>query len=507
MFPNFNSFSKNPNYSFTTFNIRRRSCAGVVRAVSTRGTDYYSVLNLSSNATLPEIKAAYRKLARKFHPDMNKGPGAEDKFKEISAAYEVLSDSERRSLYDRYGEAGLRGDYDGVDGSSHEVDPFEVFGAFFGDSNGAFGGRDGPGGMNFNLSYNGRQGLDISHDLFLSFEESVYGAEIETEVSCYEMCENCGGTGAKYSSSIKSCTNCGGRGGVVKTQKTPFGIMSQVSTCSKCGGDGNIITDHCKNCGGHGKIQTKRTIKVVIPPGATDGVTMQLRGEGNVDNKRGIVGDLLLVLHVNEKKGIWRDGLHLYSNVNVDYTQAILGTVIKVETVDGLRDLQIPSGIQFGEAVKLPRMGVPDINKPSKRGDHHFVVKVQIPKHISDEERILVEKLASCKASSTERSSSFTENLRGHSDQYEASSSKSNEGASFWKSIKNFWRQKQSGERFASVSVDTSVFSSRFPSSPFSFTLSTVFILTCIFTLLGKVSCYTVLLQKQNSKQQKKIDI
>ncbi|XP_074378859.1 uncharacterized protein LOC141720380 isoform X2 [Apium graveolens] len=464
VFPTSNSFSINLNYSFTPPNNRRRlSFSGFIRAVSSRATDYYSVLNLSCTATLPEIKASYRKLARKFHPDMNKGPGAEDKFKEISAAYEVLSDSERRSLYDRYGEAGLRGDYNGADGSSHEVDPFEVFGAFFGDSNGAFGGREESGGMNFNLRYNGRQGLDISHDLFLSFEESIYGAEIETEVSCYERCENCGGTGAKYGSSIKSCTNCGGRGGVVKTQKTPFGIMSQVSTCSRCGGDGNIITDHCKYCGGRGKIQTKRIIKVVIPPGATDGVTMQLRGEGNVDNKRGIVGDLLLVLHINKKKGIRRDGLHLYSDVNVDYTQAILGTVIKVETVDGLRDLQIPSGIQFGDTVKLPHMGVPDINKPSKRGDHHFIVKVQIPKHLSDEERILVEKLASYKASSTECSSSFTENLKSHSGQYEASSSKSNKGSSFWKPIKNFWREKHSGERFASVSVDTSIFSNRLP--------------------------------------------
>lgn len=175
--------------------------------------------------------------------------------------------------------------------------------------------------------------------------------------------------------------------------------------------------------------------------------------------------------------------------------------------MDGLRDLKIPSGIQFGDTVKLPHMGVPDINKPSKRGDHHFVVKVRIPKHISYEERILVEKLAAYKASRPVCSSSFTENLRSYSDQYEASGYKSNKGSSFWKSMKNFWRQKQSGERFASVSVDTSVLSSRLPSSPFSFTLSTVFILTCIFTLLGKFSCYTVLLQKLNSKQQKKIDM
>ncbi|KAA8541393.1 hypothetical protein F0562_025356 [Nyssa sinensis] len=221
----------NPNFPS---NRTKRRCSSVIRAAA---SDYYSILNVSRNATLQEIKSSYRKLARKYHPDMNKGPGAEEKFKEMSAAYEVLSDDEKRSLYDRFGEAGLRGEYDGSGSGSQGVDPFDVFDTFFGESNGLFGGRGEPGGFNFNLRNKGSQGLDTRHDIFLSFEESIFGGQQDIEVSCLETCDDCGGTGAKSSSSIKSCVDCGGRGGVMKVQKTPFGIMSQVSTCSKCGGD------------------------------------------------------------------------------------------------------------------------------------------------------------------------------------------------------------------------------------------------------------------------------
>ncbi|RVX17919.1 Chaperone protein dnaJ A7B, chloroplastic [Vitis vinifera] len=433
---------------FNTFRLRPPKWRrwGVIRAAR---SDYYSTLNVSRNSTLKEIKSSYRKLAREtaglvseklrlmqltsipeYHPDLNKSPGAEEKFKEISAAYEVLSDDEKRSLYDRFGEAGLEGEYDRSNGGSKGVDPFDFFDAFFDESNGPFGRRGEPGGMNFNSRSKGNQGLDVRYDLFLSFEESIFGKQEEIEVSCFEVCDNCGGTGAKSSSCIKTCTNCGGKGGVMKTQKTPFGIMSQVirnignssvlpwmvSTCSKCGGDGKIITSHCQSCGGHGKVQSKQSIEVIIPPGVSDGATMQMPSDVKAlpDGSRvgvawGMAGDLYLVLHVNEKHGIWRDGLNLYSKVNVDYTEAILGTVksclnalllqqdfilcllfclssclhwVGVETVEGLRDLQIPSGTQPGDSVKLSYMGVPDINRPSRRGDHNFVVNVLIPKDI-----------------------------------------------------------------------------------------------------------------------------
>ncbi|KAJ7975268.1 Chaperone protein DnaJ [Quillaja saponaria] len=412
-------------------------------AVRAAGTDYYSKLNVHKDASLQEIKSSYRKLARKYHPDLNKTAGAEEKFKEISAAYEVLSDDEKRSLYDRFGEAGFTGRY------LYDVDPFEVFDTFFGGSDGLFGGRDGLGGINFNLRNKGNRGLDIRYDLYLNFEESIFGGQREIEVSYLDTCENCDGTGAKSSSCIKSCTNCGGRGGEMRSQRTPFGIMSQVSTCSKCGGDGNIITDRCRRCGGSGQVQSKRKIEVVIPPGINNGATVQIQGEGSLDKKRGMIGDLFVVLHVNEKCGIRKDGLHLFSKVNIDFTEAILGTVRKVETVEGLRDLQIPSGIQPGDSVKLSQLGVPDMNKPSVRGDHHFIVNVIIPKNISDTERILVEELASLRASSKENSFSgngigtsedkFDEN-RSRDFKNHSSRTGIKHGSSLWSSVKNFLR-------------------------------------------------------------------
>ncbi|XP_061362651.1 uncharacterized protein LOC133306357 [Gastrolobium bilobum] len=481
------------NPSFVPSTARNRSRASVIRAKA--GTDYYSTLNVSSNATLQEIKSSYRKLARKYHPDMNKSPGAEEKFKEISAAYEVLSDDEKRSLYDRFGESGLQGE-NGVSASASGVDPFDLFDAFFGRSDGLFGDSDG-GGINFDLRNNRNHVHDVRYDLHLSFEESIFGGKREIEVSCFQTCNGCEGTGAKSKNCIKQCANCGGRGGEMKSQRTPFGVMSQVSTCSKCGGLGKTITDHCRMCDGSGKVESKRTMKVVIPPGISDGDTMQIRGEGNFDEKRHITGDLFVVLHVDKKQGIWREGLHLYSKINIDFTDAILGSVKKVETVEGLRDLQIPSGIQPGDSVKLSRLGVPDMNKPSTRGDHYFIVNVLIPKNISGTERVLVEQLASLRASSKgnsvssndigRRKGKFNEFIKRHPKD-EASSKGIKNVGSLWRSIKNFLRGGHSEERFASISLDTSVSLWRFGHENHSVSNSffVVFIITWIFASIAK---------------------
>ncbi|KAK7314663.1 hypothetical protein VNO77_33190 [Canavalia gladiata] len=453
--------AQNPSFGFSITTNRNRSRAAVIRAKA--GNDYYSTLNVSRNATLQEIKSSYRKLARKYHPDMNKNPGAEEKFKEISAAYEVLSDDEKRSLYDRFGESGLEGENGGSAGASG-VDPFDLFDAFFGRSDGLFGDGD-EGGINFNLRNNRKRGHDIQHDLHLSFEESIFGGEREIEVSCFQTCNKCDGTGAKSRDCIKQCANCGGRGGEMKNRRTPFGMISQLSTCSNCGGLGKIITAHCRKCVGSGQVQSKQTMEVAIPPGVNDGDTMQIRGQGNFDKKRGITGDLFVVLHVDEKQGIWREGLHLYTKINIDFTDAILGSVKKVETVEGLRDLQIPSGIQPGDSVKLSRLGVPDMNRPSVRGDHYFIVNVLIPKHISGTERVLVEQLASLRAprKSDSMSSNDTGKPKGKFNEFVKRDPKGDESSkrtknldSLWRSIKNFLRGGQSRERFASISMDTS---------------------------------------------------
>ncbi|KAF9600966.1 hypothetical protein IFM89_014672 [Coptis chinensis] len=206
--------------------------------------------------------------------DMNKSPGSEDKFKEISVAYEVLSDDEKRSLYDRFGEPGVQGQHDGSDFNSQGVDPFDVFDTYFGESGSFFGGSS--------FRNNPNQSPDIRYDLPLSFEESIFGGQKNIEVSCFETCDHCNGSGAKSSSCVKSCVDCGGRGGVMKSQRTPFGVMSQVSTCSKCGGEGKIITNYCRRCDGEGKVQLKRSIKVVIPPGVNDGATMKFKEKGTL---------------------------------------------------------------------------------------------------------------------------------------------------------------------------------------------------------------------------------
>lgn len=485
--------------------IRTKPPPLVLRAA---GTDYYKTLNLDRNATLKEIKSSYRKLARQYHPDLNKGSGAEDKFKEISAAYEVLSDDEKRASYDRFGEAGLQGEYGSSNMGSAGVDPFDVFDAYF-------GGRDEAGGINFNVNFNrpnaGNQGLDIRYDLYLSFEESIFGGNREFEVSRYETCDTCGGSGAKSDNCIKSCTGCGGRGGVTKTQRTPFGMISMVSTCSKCDGQGTIITDSCKRCCGKGQVQSKRAMILTIPAGVSDGATMKVQGEGNIDKKRGVAGDVYIMLRVNEKAGIRRDGLNLYSTINIDYTEAILGTVIKVETVEGMKELKIPSGIQPGETVKLSRMGVPNINKPSARGDHHFVVNVLIPKRISGTERTLVEELASLKTSKKGHSgaSKGTGTQDGNSDMHKSrnhetsTSSQGKKGvSSLWNSIKGVLGGRQSQDRFASVSVDRPalLWGSSKPDSFYMASVFGVLVVTCICTLMGKTSSFVLSQHKDGSR-------
>ncbi|VVA98038.1 unnamed protein product [Arabis nemorensis] len=413
------------------------------------GTDHYSTLNVNRNATLQEIKSAYRKLARKCHPDMNKNPGAEDKFKQISAAYEVLSDEEKRSVYDRFGEAGLEGGFNGSQDTSQGVDPFDLYSAFFGGSDGFFWGMGQSGGMGFDFMNKRSLDLDIRYDLRLSFEESVFGVKREIEVSYLETCDGCGGTGAKSSNAVKQCSSCGGKGRVMESQRTPFGIMSQVSTCSKCGGDGKIITDKCRNCTGNGRLQSRKKLDVVVPPGVSDRATMRIQGEGNVDKRSGRAGDLFIVLQVDEKRGIQREGLNLYSKVSIDFTDAILGAVTKVETVEGTMDLRIPPGTQPGDTVKLRRKGVPDTDRPSIRGDHCFVVKVSIPKNLSERERKLVEEFSSLR-----RSSSSNTETRQEKHSF---GSEPRKEPSLWHKMKSFIRPEDSRTKFGTMSLNLSL--------------------------------------------------
>ncbi|XP_024536709.1 uncharacterized protein LOC9645982 [Selaginella moellendorffii] len=366
--------------------------------------DYYGVLGVQRGASKQEIKSAYRKLARKFHPDINKEKGAEEKFKEISSAYEVLSDDDKRRLYDQFGEAGVKGSPGmGSTAGAYASNPFDLLESFFGAGMGGMGNFGGMGTGTRRRS-TAVQGEDVRYDMTLEFSEAIFGAEREFEASHLESCRACGGSGAVSSTSRRVCPTCGGRGQVMRTQETPFGMFSQVSTCTSCGGEGEVIADYCRKCGGEGRVRLKKSLKVTIPAGVDNGSTLRVRGEGDAGLRGGPPGDLYLYLSVKEVPGIQRDGVNLYSTVSINYTDAILGTAIKVQTVGGTMDLQIPPGTQPGDVLVLSKMGVPRLSRPSARGDHFFTIKIVIPKRLSESEKSLIEELANLQKQQKSRS-------------------------------------------------------------------------------------------------------
>lgn len=385
------------------------------REVVSMATDYYEVLGVSKSASKQDIKGAYRKLARQYHPDVNKEVGAEDKFKEISAAYEVLSDDEKRSVYDRFGEAGVRGAAAGNGAGAYATNPFDLFESIFGSSMGGFNGMGGMGPSSFRTSRRDMpvQGDDIRFDISLEFEEAIFGTEKGFEASHLETCIACNGSGAKSSNSQKTCPTCGGQGQVMETRRTAFGMFSQVSVCPTCAGEGEVITSYCKQCGGEGRIKVKKLIRVKVPPGVNNGSTLRVRGEGDAGMRGGPAGDLYVFLNVKEVPNIQRDGMNLYSTISINFTDAILGAAMQVETVDGVTELQIPAGTQPGDVLVLSKRGVPKLNKPTVRGDHLFTIKVSIPTRLSEMERELVEDLANLqKAKGARVSSSKTRSSR-----------------------------------------------------------------------------------------------
>ncbi|XP_042378512.1 chaperone protein DnaJ-like isoform X2 [Zingiber officinale] len=381
----------------------RRAADGFSRFVIA-SSDYYSTLGVPKSAGIKEIKAAYRRLARQYHPDVNKQAGATEKFKEISTAYEVLSDDKKRALYDQYGEAGVKSGVGGSTGA-YTTNPFDLFETFFGASMGGFSGMDQT---TFRTRRRGAatKGEDLRYDITLEFSEAIFGAEKEIVLSHLETCDICTGTGSKLGSKMRICSTCGGRGQVMRTEQTPFGMFSQVSVCPSCGGEGEIISEYCQKCAGEGRIRVRKDINVKVPPGVSKGSTLRVRGEGDAGPKGGPPGDLYVFLDIEEIPEIQRDGINLSSIVIINYIEAILGTTVKVKTVDGISELQIPPGTQPGDVVVLAKRGVPKLNKSSIRGDHLFNIKVTIPNRISGKERELLEELASLSSNSVPRASS-----------------------------------------------------------------------------------------------------
>ncbi|KAF5786682.1 putative Heat shock protein DnaJ, cysteine-rich [Helianthus annuus] len=372
----------------------RRGGRLIVRAES----DYYSVLGVSKNASKSEIKSAYRKLARSYHPDVNKEPGAEQKFKDISNAYEVLSDDEKRSIYDRYGEAGLKGA--GV-GTGDFSNPFDLFESLFD----GLGGMGGMGGMGGRTTRNrATQGEDQGYNLVLNFKEAIFGVEKEIEVTRLESCGTCNGSGAKPGTSPSKCTTCGGQGQVVSSARTPLGVFQQVMTCSSCNGSGEISTP-CNTCNGDGRVRKSKRISLKVPAGVDAGSRLRVRSEGNAGRKGGPPGDLFVMIDVLQDPVLKRDDTNILYTSKISYIDAILGTTLKVPTVDGMVDLKIPAGTQPGTTLVMAKKGVPILNKNNMRGDQLVRVQVEIPKRLSGEEKKLIEELSNLKKGKVPNSS------------------------------------------------------------------------------------------------------
>ncbi|KAI3989718.1 hypothetical protein MKX01_009210 [Papaver californicum] len=350
----------------------RRGTRFVVRADS----DYYSVLGVSKGANKADIKSAYRKLARTYHPDVNKEPGAEKKFKEISNAYEVLSDDEKRKLYDRYGEAGLKGAGAGPGDFSN---PFDIFESLF--------------NMDRGPRSSAVDGSDEVYSLLLNFKEAVFGIEKEIEISRLETCNTCNGSGAKPGTKPTKCNTCGGQGQVMSSVRTPIGVIQQVTTCSTCGGSGES-SDPCTTCSGDGRVRKTKRISLKVPAGVDSGSRLRVRSEGNAGRRGGAPGDLYVIIEVIPDPVLRREDTNILYNCKVSYLDAILGTTVKVPTVDGMVDLKVPAGTQPGTTLVMAKKGVPLLSKNNLRGDQLVRVQVEIPKKLSSEERKLIEELS-----------------------------------------------------------------------------------------------------------------
>ncbi|MBX3006152.1 MAG: molecular chaperone DnaJ [Anaerolineales bacterium] len=345
--------------------------------------DYYEILGVPRNATAEELKSAFRRLARQYHPDVNKDPGAEEKFKELNEAYAVLSDDQKRGAYDRYGHAGMDG-FGGMPDFSN-IDLSDLFGEMFGFP---FGGgrrtrdRNAPA-----------RGADLQYNLTLDFEEAVFGVDKTIEFTRDETCHHCSGDGAEPGSKKHKCTTCGGAGEVRRARATLLGNMIQVTTCPDCRGSGELFDKACRVCNGSGleRVQVRREVK--IPAGVDSGNQVRLNAEGQPGMNGGPAGDLYVALNVRNHKFFHRQENNILLDLDINIAQATLGAEVEVPTVDGPAMLNVPAGIQPGKVLRMRGKGVPHL-RGGGRGDQMVMVNVAIPTKLSAEQRQLIEQLA-----------------------------------------------------------------------------------------------------------------
>ena len=348
--------------------------------------DYYEVLDVSRTASDAELKSAYRKLALKYHPDRNPGDkAAEEKFKEAAEAYAVLADNEKRSLYDRFGHAGVSS----ASGPGGGFDPtiFSDFGDIFGNLGDIFGLGDLLGGGR--RRGGPQRGADLRYDLEITFEESARGAETTIQIPRQENCETCSGSGSAPGSSPTTCSQCRGQGQVRFQQ----GFFTVARTCPQCRGAGRVITKPCPSCRGAGRVARERKITVKIPAGIATGQQLRLQGEGEAGSAGGPPGHLYVVVHVREHEFFRRDGLNLFCEIPVSFTTLALGGEIQVPTLDGFENVKVHEGTQTGTSLRLRGKGMPDVGGGG-RGDLFATVQVQTPKKLSKEQRQLLEQFA-----------------------------------------------------------------------------------------------------------------
>ncbi len=351
-------------------------------------TDYYEILGVSKDASKDEIKSAFRKKARLLHPDVNKTPDAEEKFKELGKAYETLSDDNKRATYDRYGEDGLKNA--GFDTNGPFAGGFgdinDIFESFFG----GFGGFGFGGGIDPNAP---QRGDDLRYDVKIKFEDAAFGINKEIRFDHQETCPDCHGSGAEAGSQKKTCPQCGGTGQVKTVARTPLGNFTQVTTCPHCKGSGQVIDKPCKTCHGHGQITKEKKIEIKIPAGVDNMSKIRVSGEGDCGINGGPNGDLFVVVHVEPSNYFKRDGINVFTELDITPAQAVMGDIVTIKTLDGDKEVQIPAGTQYGDYVKIKGAGIPIITRPSQRGDHVVVLKIKVPTRLSDEEKVLYQKL------------------------------------------------------------------------------------------------------------------
>ncbi len=352
-------------------------------------TDFYEILGVAKDAGKDEIKGAFRKKAREYHPDVNKAPDAEAKFKELGKAYETLMDDDKRALYDRYGEDGLKNA--GFDNGGPFAGGFGDLNDIF---NSFFGGFGGFGFSQRQVDPNAPQrGEDLRIDIEIEFEEAVFGAEKEIKIDHLETCEACKGSGSEPGSQPVKCPTCGGSGKVQQTTQTILGHFTQITSCPACHGKGIKIENPCKACKGYGRVEKEKSIELKIPAGVDNGSKMRLSQEGDAGKNGGAAGDLYVVLHVKKSNYFERDGVNVYTKLEASPAQAVLGDEIIIKTLDGEKEVHLPAGSQDGTQIKIKGEGVPYLGKTSNRGDHIVVLDIKIPTHLSEEEKQLYKKL------------------------------------------------------------------------------------------------------------------